>query len=80
MRNLLYRLTVEDLIALMLVAKVEDGDIDGDIVDVCTKRDIYCDVEYLARLRLIKKVENGYVLTKKGRRFLRLVYELASTK
>ena len=57
MKNLLYRLTVEDLVALMLVTKIEDGDIDGHIVDVCTKRDIYCDVEYLAQLRLIKKTE-----------------------
>jgi len=74
MNNLLYRLTVEDLIALMLVAEIG-----GDIVDVCIKRDIYCDVEYLAQLRLIKKTENGYALTKKGRKFLRFIYKLVRT-
>jgi hypothetical protein len=73
---LLSRLTVEDLIALMYLARY--GPLTAEQLDaICLKADIYCDVAYLHALGFARKKKDGmYEATKKADEFMDLVYEL----
>ncbi len=72
---LLSRLTVEDFIALMYLAR--HGPLTAEQLDaICLKADIYCDVAYLHALGFARKKDGTYEATKKADEFLKLVYEL----
>jgi len=73
---LLTRLTVEDFIALMYLARY--GPLTAEQLDaICLKADIICDVAYLHALGFARKKRDGtYEATKKADEFLDLVYEL----
>jgi len=72
---LLSRLTVEDLIALMYLARY--GPLTAEQLDaICLKADIYCDTTYFKRLGLVREKDGMYEATKKADEFMDLVYEL----
>jgi hypothetical protein len=73
---LLSRLTVEDFIALMYLARY--GPLTAEQLDaICLKADIFCDVAYLHALGFARKKKDGtYEATKKAEEFMDLVYEL----
>jgi hypothetical protein len=76
MKWLLSRLTVEDFIALMYLAR--HGPLTAEQLDaICLKADIYCDAAYLHALGLARKKKDGtYEATKKADELMDLVYEL----
>jgi hypothetical protein len=72
---LLSRLTVEDLIALMYLARY--GNLTKEQLDaICLKVDIYCDVTYLHALGLARKKKDTYEATRKAEELMDLVVEL----
>jgi hypothetical protein len=73
---LLSRLTVEDLIALIYLARY--GRLTAEQLDaICLKVDIYCDIAYLHALGLARKKKDGtYEATKKADELMDLITRL----